>query len=76
MAGGSSRQVDLRVRAAPGFERWKESWQRKMTLMDWKETKSSWEVIAKDFRKIGVKKSPSAWCCMWKRCNAEVSNAI
>lgn len=74
--GSSSGPGNLEARAAPGFERWKETWQLKMTLMDLKETKSSWAVIARDFRKIGVKKSPSAWCYMWTRCNVEVSNII
>lgn len=76
MDGSSSGPGHLEAHTAPGFERWKENWQLKMTLMDWKETKSSWKVIARDFGKIEVKKSLSAWCYIWKRYNAEVSNII
>ncbi|KAM0132865.1 hypothetical protein ACHAP3_006154 [Botrytis cinerea] len=72
MERSSPRLGNLEGRAGPGFEKWKQSWQLKMTLMDWRETKSSWEVIASELRKRGVEKSPSAWSCMWKRCNAEV----
>ncbi|KAH8653961.1 hypothetical protein BGZ60DRAFT_158706 [Tricladium varicosporioides] len=59
--------------ASREFQKWKEGWDEKMSLVRWKREGKGWDDITKAFQKLGVQKGSGGWKSMLVRAESEVS---
>lgn len=58
--------------ASREFQKWKEGWDEKMSLVRWKREGKGWDDITKAFQKLGVQKGSGGWKSMLVRAESEI----